>query len=141
MASRTRATRPAGSPPRTSGTSRPSPRGPSPGGRRPRRSASRSRPAPRALPTETRTPPTSPASTPRREPLQPPVEQPPQVADNESMRRALRTILHVRRHPLGPRVYVAGLRVHECWAGLIAVVAMALLTAADRPGPHPLDAA
>ena len=57
------------------------------------------------------------------------------------MRRALRTILHVRRHPLGPRVYIAGLRVHECWAGLVAVVAVALLAVADRPGPHAFDAA
>jgi hypothetical protein len=57
------------------------------------------------------------------------------------MVRALRTILHVRRHPLGPRVYVAGFRVHECWAGLVAVVAIVLAGIADRPGPHPLDAA
>jgi hypothetical protein len=57
------------------------------------------------------------------------------------MRRVLRTILHVRRHPLGPRVYIGGFRVHECWAGLVAVVAIALLAAADRPGPHMLDGA
>jgi len=57
------------------------------------------------------------------------------------MARALRTILHVRRHPLGPRVYVAGFRVHECWAGLVAVAAIVLAAMADRPGPHPLDAA
>ena len=57
------------------------------------------------------------------------------------MVRALRTILQVRRHPLGPRVYVAGFRVHECWAGLVAVVAIVLAAVADRPGPHPLDAA
>jgi hypothetical protein len=57
------------------------------------------------------------------------------------MVRALRTILHVRRHPLGPRVYIAGFRVHECWAGLVAVIVIALAGIADRPGPHPLDAA
>ncbi len=33
-------------------------------------------------------------------------------------------LVHVRRHPLGPRVYVAGVRVHECWAGLAASVAL-----------------
>lgn len=57
------------------------------------------------------------------------------------MRRAIRSILHVRRHPLGPRVYVAGLRVHECWAGLVAVIAIALMAATDRTGPHVFDAA
>jgi hypothetical protein len=53
----------------------------------------------------------------------------------------LRSVLHIRRHPLGPRVYVGGLRVHECWAGLVAVIAIAISEAAHRPGPHPLDAA
>ena len=57
------------------------------------------------------------------------------------MARALRTILHVRRHPLGPRVYVAGFRVHECWAGLVAVIVIALAGIADRPGPRALDTA
>ncbi|MDX6547097.1 MAG: hypothetical protein QOG33_647 [Gaiellales bacterium] len=41
-----------------------------------------------------------------------------------------RTPLSIVRHPLGPRVYVAGLRVHECFAGsgiAAAVVAAALL--------------
>jgi hypothetical protein len=57
------------------------------------------------------------------------------------MVRALRTILHVRRHPLGPRVYIAGFRVHECWAGLVAVILIALGGVADHTGPHPLDAA
>jgi hypothetical protein len=53
----------------------------------------------------------------------------------------VRRLLHVRRHPLGPRVYVAGVRVHECWAGLAAALAIGLAAAAHRPGPHPLDAA
>ena len=57
------------------------------------------------------------------------------------MVRALRTILHVRRHPLGPSVYIAGFRVHECWAGLVAVILIALGGVADHTGPHPLDAA
>jgi hypothetical protein len=57
------------------------------------------------------------------------------------MSRALRSILHVRRHPLGPRVYIAGLRVHECWAGLVAVIVIALAGITDRTGPHALDTA
>lgn len=57
------------------------------------------------------------------------------------MARALRALLHVRRHPLGPRVYVAGLRVHECWAGLVATLAIAAGWVTDRSGPAALDAA
>jgi hypothetical protein len=57
------------------------------------------------------------------------------------MRRVLRSLLDVRRHPLGPRVYVAGVRVHECWAGLVAVIAVALGEMVDRAGPDRLDGA
>jgi hypothetical protein len=55
--------------------------------------------------------------------------------------RTLRALLHVRRHPLGPRVYVAGLRVHECWAGLVATLVVAAGWVTDRSGPVVLDAA
>ena len=57
------------------------------------------------------------------------------------MARALRALLHVRRHPLGPRVYLAGFRVHECWAGLAATLGIAAGRATDRSGPAALDAA
>ncbi len=30
-------------------------------------------------------------------------------------------LIDIRQHELGPRVYVGGLRVHECWAGLFTV--------------------
>jgi hypothetical protein len=57
------------------------------------------------------------------------------------MTRALRIVVDVRTHPLGPRVYVAGMRVHECWAGLAATLAIAMGHATGRTGPHPLDMA
>jgi hypothetical protein len=57
------------------------------------------------------------------------------------MTRALRTVVDVRSHPLGPRVYVAGLRVHECWAGLVATLAVAMGHATGRSGPQVLDTA
>ena len=57
------------------------------------------------------------------------------------VRALLRTVVHVRRHPLGPRVYVAGMRVHECWAGLIATLVVATGQATHRSGPHELDTA
>jgi hypothetical protein len=53
-----------------------------------------------------------------------------------------RSPLSIIRHPLGPRVYVVGVRVHECFAGIgiaAAVLAIALL---DRDAhPHLLLAA
>jgi hypothetical protein len=57
------------------------------------------------------------------------------------MTRALRIVVDVRTHPLGPRVYVAGMRVHECWAGLVATLAVAMGHATGRTGPQPLDMA
>ena len=57
------------------------------------------------------------------------------------MTRAIRTVVDVRTHPLGPRVYVAGMRVHECWAGLVATLAVAMGHATGRTAPHPLDTA
>ena len=57
------------------------------------------------------------------------------------VRALLRTVVHVRRHPLGPRVYVAGMRVHECWAGLIATLAVATGQATHRSGPPEIDTA
>lgn len=57
------------------------------------------------------------------------------------MARTLRALLDIRRHPLGPRVYVAGLRVHECWAGLAATLIVAVGWLTDRSGPPTLDAA
>ena len=91
-----------------------------------RPSRSRCRTGRPARPTGPCTRPTSPARARRRARLRLRVEHRPRTADNESMVRALRTILHVRRHPLGPRVYIAGFRVHECWAGLVAVIVIAL---------------
>jgi hypothetical protein len=57
------------------------------------------------------------------------------------MTRTLRVLLQVRRHPLGPRVYVVGLRVHECWAGLAATFVVAAGWMTDRSGPAAVDAA
>ena len=42
-------------------------------------------------------------------------------------------IVDIRRHPLGPRVYVAGLRVHECWAGLAASLALLAAELTNTP--------
>ena len=57
------------------------------------------------------------------------------------MARTLRALLDVRRHPLGPRVYVVGFRVHECWAGLVATLVIAAGWVTDRSGPVVLDGA
>jgi hypothetical protein len=39
-------------------------------------------------------------------------------------------LIDIRQHRLGPRVYIGGLRVHECWAGLgtIAIVTSAQIS-------------
>jgi hypothetical protein len=50
-------------------------------------------------------------------------------------------IVHIRRHPLGPRVYVAGLRIHECWAGFGASLALLAADATDHSAPHHLQTA
>ena len=39
----------------------------------------------------------------------------------------LRRLVDIRRHPLGPRVYLAGQRIHECMAGVVAVAVLGLL--------------
>jgi hypothetical protein len=50
-------------------------------------------------------------------------------------------VLQIRRHPLGPRVYVAGVRVHECWAGLGASIALLAAEVTDHTAPHHLQTA
>jgi hypothetical protein len=57
------------------------------------------------------------------------------------MARTRRAPLDVRRHPLGPRVYVMGVRVHECWAGLVATLVVTAGLVTDRSGPVVLNAA
>jgi hypothetical protein len=52
-----------------------------------------------------------------------------------------RSPLHVRQHPLGPRVYLAGVRVHECVAGVAATVVLAGALATGHVGHRRLDAA
>jgi hypothetical protein len=53
----------------------------------------------------------------------------------------LRRVLDIRRHPLGPRVYLVGRRVHECTAGVIAVAVLALLTLTHHAHHHRLEGA
>jgi hypothetical protein len=50
-------------------------------------------------------------------------------------------IVDIRRHPLGPRVYVAGVRIHECWAGFGASLALLAAAATDHSAPHHLQTA
>ncbi|HET7171286.1 MAG TPA: hypothetical protein VFI18_06605 [Gaiellales bacterium] len=50
-------------------------------------------------------------------------------------------LVQVRRHPLGPRVYVAGLRVHECWAGFGAALGLLAAEVTDHSAPHRLQTA
>jgi len=49
-------------------------------------------------------------------------------------------IVHIRRHPLGPRVYVAGVRVHECFAGVVATVALLAVEVTDHTTHRPFEA-
>ena len=51
------------------------------------------------------------------------------------------SVLRIRRHPLGPRVYVAGVRVHECFAGLAAMAVLAAGGATGHLHHHRFDAA
>jgi hypothetical protein len=50
-------------------------------------------------------------------------------------------MVRVRRHPLGPRVYVAGMRVHECFAGLAATAAIAAAEVTNHAGHRHVEAA
>ncbi len=50
-------------------------------------------------------------------------------------------IVHIRRHPLGPRVYVGGLRVHECWAGFAASIALLAAEATNHTAHRRLETA
>ena len=45
-------------------------------------------------------------------------------------------MLRVERHDLGPRLYVLGLRVHECHAGIVLAGATLLALFAEWPVPH-----
>lgn len=45
-------------------------------------------------------------------------------------------MLRVERHDLGPRLYVLGLRVHECHAGIVLAGAAMLTLFAEWPVPH-----
>ena len=57
------------------------------------------------------------------------------------MTALLRRLVDIHRHPLGPRVYVVGRRVHECTAGVIAVAVLALLMATHHAHHHRLEGA
>ena len=50
-------------------------------------------------------------------------------------------MVRIRRHPLGPRVYVAGVRVHECFAGLAATTAVLAAEATHHRGHRHVEAA
>jgi lysyl-tRNA synthetase class 2 len=50
--------------------------------------------------------------------------------------RALRRVLRVERHELGPRVHVAGMRVHEWMLGVALLTAVGVLLAAGVLAPH-----
>ena len=45
-------------------------------------------------------------------------------------------LLRLERHPLGPRVHVLGLRVHECVAGIAAIAGGAALALAHGAHHH-----
>lgn len=49
-------------------------------------------------------------------------------------------LIDIRHHQLGPRVYVGGLRVHECWAGLFTIGLVASADASHHL-PYPRLAA
>jgi len=55
--------------------------------------------------------------------------------------RPLRELVRVRRHPLGPRVYLAGMRVHECAAGGVASLVLALAVATNHAHHRHIGAA
>jgi lysyl-tRNA synthetase, class II len=52
-----------------------------------------------------------------------------------------RPLLRIERHPLGPRLYVSGQRVHECHAGIALAGAAVLAILAEWPLPGPLTLA
>jgi hypothetical protein len=56
----------------------------------------------------------------------------PGTADNPVVARPLRELVRIRRHPLGPRVYLAGMRVHECAAGAAATLVLAMAVATNH---------
>lgn len=41
-------------------------------------------------------------------------------------------LIDIRQHQLGPRVYIGGLRVHECWAGLCTAGVIGLAVISDH---------
>ena len=49
-------------------------------------------------------------------------------------------MLRIVRHPLGPRVYVAGIRIHECYAGLVASCALLAAELTDHASHRPFEA-
>jgi hypothetical protein len=55
------------------------------------------------------------------------------------VQRILTRLLEIRSHHLGPRVYVAGVRVHECWAGLAATAILIAASATDHIHHRRLD--
>ena len=53
------------------------------------------------------------------------------------MTRLLARLVDIRRHHLGPRVYVGGVRVHECFAGLFTIMLLAAMEVTGHVGhPH-----
>ena len=52
------------------------------------------------------------------------------------MKGAAARVVRIERHPLGPRLFVLGKRLHECHAGLALFVAWLVAAAVDAPVPH-----
>ncbi len=56
------------------------------------------------------------------------------------MLRPPHRLIDIRHHQLGPRVFVGGVRVHECWAGLFTIALVSSAQASDHL-PYPKLAA
>ena len=49
-------------------------------------------------------------------------------------------LIDIRQHQLGPRVFVGGVRIHECWAGLFTIALVSSAQVSDHL-PYPKLAA